>query len=208
MSDHEYDSHYRSPDPPRLQQNCIGELRVPLNYPADWKFTTIGFAVDQQTVEDFIDLIVSTASGDQSIVETFKMAFGGTAESSSYEWAVEDLRTLAADKANNAAVFVDDLWSGLERCRANHNVPVPEATHVNHILADHGVELVVDPPNLICPNRIDVAEATETGEGTNTGVRSWRRQRVGPNCTTYTRAASCYTKSLPEGGRTPDVTNH
>ena len=139
---------------------------MPLQYPARWKFDTVGFSVPPDFVHATIELITHTAGNNQDILETFKDAFGGTTTSSSYGWAINDLRVLAAEKSNNAADFVDALWSGIEICDANYNVPVPRFQDLNRLLDQHNVSLVVDPPYLRNPNWIDVLDATTDASAT------------------------------------------
>lgn len=148
---------------------------MPLNYPAAWKFNTVGFGVPGAGVEEFVDLIVSIAPGEQDVVEIFKVAFGGAGNSSSYGWAISDLRGLATQKAENAAAFVDALWNGIESCARESQVPVPRHVDVNAILKKHGVDLLVEPPNLICPSRVEIADARGGADGADSAQRQYMR---------------------------------
>jgi serine/threonine protein kinase len=85
--------------------------------------------------------------GSQTALEEFKIAFGGSSRSTSYDWAVSDFGGLATARASNAALFVDSVWKCVEAAQAR-NLQVPSARTINKILHDHAVPLVLEPPHL------------------------------------------------------------
>ena len=111
-----------------------------LQYPGDWKFEGVGFGVPDPAIADVLELIEKIATGKKHILELFKSAFGGHGNSSGYGWALSDLRDLLGGKSDNAAEFVDCLWSGIEMAKA-HEVSVPKAKVVNQLLESHNLPL-------------------------------------------------------------------
>ena len=134
-----------------------------LNYPGEWKFEGIGFGVPSHAVNDFFGLIVDIAGGSQDIIETFKSTFGLAGASSSYTWSEGDLQEAMSDRSENAAVFVDSFWKGVEAVRETVSVPSP--TVVNKLLAKHGVPLILDPPNLSLADTVIVDTADNHQDG-------------------------------------------
>lgn len=118
-----------------------------LQYPAEWKFEGIGFAMPEAAVTEFLELLLSIGEGSQAVLEEFKIAFGGSAWSSSYDWAVSDLSRLVDSRKPNAALFVDSLWKSIEQANTQQ-LSVPSAKVINNILAKHGLPLSVEPPHL------------------------------------------------------------
>lgn len=51
-------------------------------------------------------------------------------------------------RAPNAAVFVDNVWSGIEVAK-EQKLKVPSARFVNEMLEKQGIALRIDPPNLM-----------------------------------------------------------
>ena len=131
-----------------------------LQYPDDWKFEGIGFGVPDPAIEAVLELIEKIAT-DKSDLELFKSAFGGLSYSSDYGWALSDLRDLLQGKSDNAAEFVDCLWSGIEMAKAR-DIPVPKAKVVNELLESYDVPLVIEPPNLTSKNHVDIRDSAET----------------------------------------------
>lgn len=119
-----------------------------LLYPGQWKFEGSGIKMPQDASDEFYELVEKIANNDKKIVEAFKTAFGGYGESSGYSWALTDLNGLFKDKLDNAALFVDCFWSGVERAKA-HGAVVPDENTINKILSTHNVPLRIQLPNLI-----------------------------------------------------------
>ena len=132
-----------------------------LQYPGSWKFEGIGFGVPDPAIEEVLELIQKIATSRKSVIELFKSAFGGESNSSDYGWAVSDLRSLLQEKSENAAEFVDCLWSGIEIAKAR-DVSVPEAKVVNELLVSHDIPLTIEPPNLQSRSRVDIRDDAET----------------------------------------------
>jgi hypothetical protein len=118
-----------------------------LNYPGDWKFDGVGFDVPLAAVDEFVELIVKISAGTQDGIEIFKSAFGNQRTSSSYGFAIGDLKEQLGSRAANAAEFVDNLWSGIEAAKIQ-NLQTPSAKFVNGILEKHELPLRIDPPKL------------------------------------------------------------
>lgn len=131
--------------------------KMGLQYPGNWKFEGVGFGVPDQAIEDVLKLIEKTATGEKYILELFKSAFGGESDSSNYGWAVTDLRHRLDEKSDNAAEFVDCLWSGIETV-ATHDVPIPSAKVVNKLLESHDIPLTIEPPHLKLRNLVDIRD--------------------------------------------------
>ena len=118
-----------------------------LNYPGDWKFDGVGFGVPWPAVDEFVELIEKISAGTQDGIEIFKSAFGNQRTSSSYGFAIGDLKEQLVSRAANAAEFVDNLWSGIEQAK-EQKLQTPSAKFVNGILEKHEIPLRIDPPNL------------------------------------------------------------
>ncbi len=137
--------------------------RLSLKYPGEWKFEGIGFGIPTPAVDEFVQIIIKIADGSQNVIEDFKVAFGSSGFSSSYDWAVSDLFTVAESESSNAAVFVDNLWKGIESAKSQ-DIKVPSCNFVNKILAKHGVPLKIVPPDLLHTQDsviVDAATATD-----------------------------------------------
>lgn len=118
-----------------------------LKYPGEWKFEGIDVEIPSEAVSKLLEVILKTADGSQSLVESFKYCFGGVGTSSNYDWAVSDFLRIARASSNNAAVFVDGVWKCIEHARSEE-VPVPTANAINKLLREHDVPLAVEPPEL------------------------------------------------------------
>lgn len=118
-----------------------------LDYPGEWKFEGIGFGMPQEAVREFFSLMTSIAGDSKDTIEDFKHAFGSTSSSSSLGWAIQDLSYIVDESSSNAAVFIENLWSGIESAAAQ-DVRVPSPKVINRILEKHGIPLRLDPPKL------------------------------------------------------------
>ena len=119
-----------------------------LKYPPAWKFDGIGFGIPPRARNEFMDLVLKIADGDQIVLEGFKKDFGGAGTSSSFYWAIIDTDNQMAEVAANAAYFLDCLWTGVEDA-ARHGNAVPDPSTINRILAKHGLPLEIRPPDLV-----------------------------------------------------------
>ena len=135
-----------------------------LKYPGNWKFDGVGFGIPPPAVNEFIELIVKIADGSKLVIEDFKVVFGDSGSSSSYSWAVNDLLTIAESESSNAAVFVDNLWKGIEAAESQ-GLSVPSHDHVNKILAKHGIPMKIDPPYLLRTQDSIIVDAAMTTKG-------------------------------------------
>lgn len=121
-----------------------------LQYPQEWKFDGVGFEISHGADSAFFDLIERIVQGQtnsKKIYETFKSAFGVESTSTDASWASSDLSEAMGDACGNAALYVVSFWHGLEMLRAQ-GIATPSETHVNKILDEHDIPLVVAPPEL------------------------------------------------------------
>lgn len=121
-----------------------------------WRFHPPA-SVDYQVVNEFSELIGKIAAqGDlQEVLEHFKHYFAGAAGStstwsSSASWAETDLQSNMSDAAKNAPLFIAAFYDACETLHAkNPDIYTPDATLINGVLAKHGVEFELRPPNLV-----------------------------------------------------------
>jgi hypothetical protein len=97
-------------------------------------------------VSAVLSLLLKIGEGSHAALEGFKTAFGGSAWSSAYDWAITDLSGLVESRADNAALFVDSVWKCIEQASAQ-KLPVPSEKIINRILAEHGVPLAIAAPS-------------------------------------------------------------
>jgi hypothetical protein len=138
-----------------------------LNYPADWKFDGFETALPPQAADEFFDVMLKISENKQSVVESFKSAFGGSSGSSNLGWAESDLRKLADSCASNAATYVDSLWTGIEAAQTA-GCKVPSLTTINKILLKHSVPLRIQPPDLV----LTIGDAALGNEGADSALES------------------------------------
>jgi len=107
-------------------------------------------------VHDIFDQVIARIASQadpQTIYELFKARFAEAAgrtynSSSNASWARSDLRDEMLRAADNAALFVDSLHSGLTDIERRHpDIGLPPWTVVNNILAPS--RYVIDLPNLV-----------------------------------------------------------
>jgi len=142
----------------------------------------VGFGIPPPAVNEFIELIVKIADGSKLVIEDFEVVFGDSGSSSSYSWAVNDLLTIAESESSNAAVFVDNLWKGIEAAESQ-GLSVPSHDHVNKILAKHGIPMKIDPPYLLRTQDSIIVDAAMTTKGDAGGGPyrcSFLKKRSGP----------------------------
>jgi predicted Ser/Thr protein kinase len=121
-----------------------------LEYPATWKFEGIGISIPSEANAEFLQLVHKIARGfrdPQQVFEAFKSAFGCEAWSSSPSWSETDLSNTMRNAVDNAPVYVESLWTGMEAVQ-QLGLAVPSAEHINNILDKWDVPLVLDPPEL------------------------------------------------------------
>ena len=134
-----------------------------LQYPGDWKFDGIGFGIPPKAISEFTELMVKIADGSQSSIESFKRAYGSIGTSSSYSWALSDLETIVQENADNAAVFIDNLWKGIMQAKSE-GLQVPSYKYINDILIKNGIPLQIDPPHLYNVSDSVVKDVTTSDE--------------------------------------------
>lgn len=123
---------------------------MPLEYPHEWKFSGLGFALPAAFVNDVVGVMEKVASGDsyrKHAIEKFKNWFGKSCSSTNYSYAVSDLREGMLEVATNPADFLDQLWSALAEARES-NLKTPAARVINELLVKHGVPLRIDGDQL------------------------------------------------------------
>ena len=120
-----------------------------LKYSGEWKFGDgIGFGVSLEARNALESLLINMADGSKPLIERFKVFFGGGGNSTSYDWALTDLSAAIDSRVENAALFVDSVWSCVQLVE-QAELPAPTAKTINQILAKYNVPLKIDPPNLI-----------------------------------------------------------
>ena len=121
-----------------------------LQYPPEWKFDGVGIEISRDALKAFLELVLKTAKGNSNrwaIIEEFKAAFGVAGRSSSEGWAENDLITAMESGCSDAVSFIESLWTGVTVVQLM-GVPIPSAKHINGILHECGIPLILDPPNL------------------------------------------------------------
>jgi hypothetical protein len=121
-----------------------------------WRFHPPA-SLDYLVVNEFSELIgkIAAQMDRQEVLEHFKDYFAGAAGttsswSSSESWAETDLHSYMSDAAKNAPLFIAAFYDGCDSLRAkNQEVYTPDATMINGILAMHGVDFELRPPNLV-----------------------------------------------------------
>lgn len=128
-----------------------------LKFNADWRFKSPG-EIPETAESEFMNLIgrIATQAGDRKeILELFKHHFakadGSVAYiSSSESWAESDLRADMGRAVKNAPLFIEAFYDACEALREKHPaLSVPSLGHVNDLLAKHGVEYQIRPPDLV-----------------------------------------------------------
>ena len=146
---------------------------MPLEYPGEWKFDGLNERIPGEAISDFHEVILKIASGSSqrwNIIERFKSAFGRSGSSSTESWAESDLYSAMSDYANNAALFVDALWSGIEN--VEKQVGVPSFAYINKLLSQHEIPLIINPPKLVLKRgdaSVVESEASNTTGGLDSG---------------------------------------
>jgi hypothetical protein len=128
-----------------------------------WRFHPPAI-VDYQVINEFSELIGKIAAqGDlQEVLEHFKHYFAGAAGatstwSSNASWAETDLHSNMSDAAKNAPLFIAGFYDACETLRAkNPDIYTPDAALINGVLARHGVEFELRPPNLVARDTLAV----------------------------------------------------
>jgi serine/threonine protein kinase len=118
-----------------------------LQYPPDWNLEGIGFTVPTEAVENLLAVLRHIAGGSWDLIEQFKTCFGRSGRSTSFDYAVGDLRTAMQSKAENAPQFVDALWSSIQTARAAGKGAL-SVEALNRHLERHRIPLRVDPPHM------------------------------------------------------------
>ena len=123
----------------------MGErYRTSLKLPGDSKFDGLGYGLPISAVHDFYDVLEKVAGGTKGRIESFQVAFGGTGQSSSFNWATDDLLRNMRERSEDVAFFMDSMWSAL-RTAEDWGVQVPPHSTLNNILKKHEVPVSVSP---------------------------------------------------------------
>lgn len=127
-----------------------------LQFDGALRYTSPG-KMPMSIVEDIFELLVSRVAPQvpdkKGIYELLKRRFGEAAgrtynSSSNESWARSDLRDYMAEAADNAALFVDSLHSGLTEIEQTHShLTPPPWVVINNLLAPSGYAIV--PPRLV-----------------------------------------------------------
>lgn len=154
---------------------------MPLEFPAEWRFSSPGIAISGPALRDFFDLAVKIASVDddpQITLEEFKGKFGNNSWSSNSSWAETDLRSTMDSAAENAPLFVESFVGALEAL-SGRGIPVPDIGVVNGILRKHDVPLEVDLPYLHHLAGDAVISETSSGDGgTSHAIPTYQRHEL------------------------------
>jgi serine/threonine protein kinase len=124
---------------------------VPLKYPAEWKYEGFPYEIPDEAHRAFFKLISLMAEGANypgEIYEDFKTGFGDNTKSSDASWAESDMSKAMRLARENAARYVAAFYAGMEYV-AKRKIEVPPVRKLNQILAENGIPLLIDPPNLI-----------------------------------------------------------
>jgi predicted Ser/Thr protein kinase len=124
---------------------------MPLKYPPEWKFDGFPHKMPVEAHREFVKLIGMMAEGAESrqdVYEAFKSGFGDDTVSSETSWAESDMSRAIGRAMDNAARYVTSYYAGVEYVK-RLKIDVPAVTTLNRILTEHGVPLLIDPPNLI-----------------------------------------------------------
>jgi hypothetical protein len=130
-----------------------------LKFPGNWRFAPppdgefINSRIPEPSLQEFIDVVQKVANQGVrrwDALEIFKGAFGASGRSSNESWAESDLERAMAQAAENAPLFLDQLFNGFERLRVEPDGWfVPDAAHINAILLRNNVGYEVRLPDLI-----------------------------------------------------------
>lgn len=118
-----------------------------LIYPSDWKFKGSGISIPIPVMNELHSILLQIDTGNQSVIEDFKSAFGNGSTSTSYGWAVTDLENQMLSRIDNAPLFIDNYWQCIERAQ-KRGLMVPTYEIINGILAQNKVPYAIDLPNL------------------------------------------------------------
>ena len=99
-------------------------------------------------IDAFKDLLVDIADHSKTTLEEFKGFFGGVGGSTSYDYAVYDLKDFLTRQSGNAARFVDSFWNCIEFANKK-GLKTPSPAYSNEILSKYGVPLKIQPPDLV-----------------------------------------------------------
>lgn len=138
-----------------------------LRFPGVWRFTPppdgqfINSAIPEPAVWEMKELVLKVANqGGRrwDVIEHFKKAFGMTSTSSNENWAESDLSSAMQDAAENAPVFIEQLYNGLEQLRswADHWY-VPDVVFLNGLLGRHNIGYEIRLPDLVTREAMSVS---------------------------------------------------
>lgn len=127
-----------------------------LKFDNSWRFHPPA-NLDYGVVNEFSDLIgkIAAQMNRQEALEHFKGYFASAAGttsswSSSESWAETDLQSYMSDAAKNAPMFIAAFYDACDSLHAkNQEIYTPDFGMINVILAKHGVQFELRPPNLV-----------------------------------------------------------
>lgn len=130
-----------------------------------WRFESPG-EIPRQVSSEFFEIISKIARGEQRIIEHFKSHFAPAAGmtsawSTSASWASSDLSSYMDYAATNAPLFIEAFYDACESLRVDENMPAPDVTFINKILAKHDAKYQINPPNLDALGSMHISPAPE-----------------------------------------------
>jgi hypothetical protein len=129
-----------------------------------WRFHPPA-VLEDTVIGEFFELIgkIAGQGNRKEVLEHFKNYFAGAAGttsswSSSTSWAETDLHRYMSDAAKNAPLFIAAFYDGWEAlCAENPDFYTPDAAMINSLLAKHGVQFELRPPNLVARDSLAAA---------------------------------------------------
>ncbi len=117
-----------------------------------WRYHSPG-PIPNEVYQEFHALISKMARGQQNVLEQFKSVFASAAGqtsswSSSASWADSDLQSYMSNSSDNAPVFIEAFYDGLELVKKDFGIPGPDLPYINGILDKHDAGYRIEPPNL------------------------------------------------------------
>lgn len=147
---------------------------MPLEFNGAWRFKPPpdgkfrNERIPDAAVEEFRELIVKTAtqgetySERQQIVEHFKGHFCEAVGSlhvwsTSYDWALADLRDCMKKGAENAPVFLEAFFDACESLhRTSPKYAMPTVDIINNVCRKHEIGYQIRPPHLVLQESISL----------------------------------------------------
>lgn len=125
-----------------------------LKFDSNWRFYSPG-EVSMEFRNEISEIISRMSFGNQNVIEHFKRYFASVAgqtssRSTNISWAESDLYNYMIEASKNAPLFIEAFYEACIKLEENgSDVPVPELSIVNSILAKHNTGYRINPPDLI-----------------------------------------------------------